>query len=254
VYGAGEAATILGATNAERTAAQALAGSKTQVRQYGGAVQLGVAHVAHMADGPGRRPLDAQFGDVVGQIEVGYATGDSNPYDDVEHRFTFNPNHKVGLLLFDEIMRFQTARAATAAQNPLLVNGSRPPPGANLLPSNGGVFGAQYVNPTVVVRPKRWLDLKAGVVVAQSTADVVDPYRLATQGAYVNYLGGDARRHDLGVELDGGVETRFRLDYGLRAMLGVQAGVLFPGGALADASGQTMSTQWITVVRAGFLF
>jgi hypothetical protein len=221
-------------------------------------------HVAHMADGAGheagapqtdgKRPLDVQFGDIVGQIEVGYASGDSNPYDDVEHRFTFNPNHKVGLLLFDEIMRFQTARAATAAQDPLLGNGSRPTPGANLLPSNGGVFGAEYVNPTVTVRPKRWLDLKGGVVIAQATADVVDPYRLATQGAYVNYLGGDPRRHDLGVELDGGIETRFRLDYGLRVMLGAQAGVLFPGGALADASGQTIKTQWITVVRAGFLF
>jgi hypothetical protein len=254
VFGAGEVATFVGSTNAERTTAQALSGSQTQLRQYGGAVQLGVAHVAHMADGRDKRPLDVQFGDVVGQIEVGYASGDSNPYDDVERRFTFNPNHKVGLLLFDEIMRFQTARAATAAQNPLLGNGSRPPPGSDLLASSGGVFGAQYVNPTVTVRPKRWLDLKGGVVIAQATADVVDPYRLATQGAYVNYLGGDPRRHDLGVELDGGVETRFRLERGLRFMLGAQAGVLFPGGALADASGQAMSTQWITVVRGALLF
>jgi hypothetical protein len=267
VFGAGEAAAIVGSTNAERTAAQALARARTQVRQFGGAIQLGVVHVAHKsasapkpdgrssrATGAGDAAAKAAFGDVVGQIEVGYATGDSNPNDDVEHRFTFNPNHKVGLLLFDEVMRFQTARAATAAQNPLLANGARPTPGADLLPSNGGVIGAQYINPTVIVRPRRWLDLKAGVVVAQATADVVDPYRLATQGAYVNYQGGDPKRHDLGVELDGGVETRWRLDYGLMLMLGAQAGVLFPGGALADAMGNAMKTPWITVVRAGLLF
>jgi len=105
-----------------------------------------------------------------------------------------------------------------------------------------------------VVRPRRWLDLKGGVVVAQATADVVDPYRLATQGAYVNYAGGDPKRRDLGVELDGGFETRFRLDYGLRLVLGAQAGVLFPGGALADATGQTIGTQWIAIGRGGLLF
>jgi hypothetical protein len=253
VFGAAEAATVFGSTNAQRTAAQALSGSATKVEQYGGAVSLGVVHVAHKNEPP-KGAVMKDFGDVVAQVEVGYASGDSNPYGDVERRFTFNPDHKVGLLLFDEVMRWQTARAATAAMNPQLANASRPPPGSDLLPSNGGVFGAQYVNPTVLVRPLRWLDLKAGVVVAQATADVVDPYRLATQGAYVNYEGGDPKRHDLGVELDGGFETRFRLDYGMRVMLGGQAGVLFPGGALADANGQTIPTQWVAIGRAGFLF
>jgi hypothetical protein len=253
VFGQGEIATILGSSNAERTAAEAAAGTFTKVREFGGAVQLGVVHLGREAPRPkGPAPMD--YGDVVAQVEVGYASGDSNPYDGTEHRFTFNPNHKVGLVLFDEVMRFQTARAATVAQSALLANGTRPAPGANLLPSNGGVFGAQYVNPTVVVRPRRWVDLKAGVVVAQATADVVDPYRLATQGAYVNYQGGDPRRRDLGVELDGGVEMRFRLDYGLVAMVGVEAGVLFPGGALANAQGEPMNTQWVGVGRAGLSF
>jgi hypothetical protein len=256
VFGAGEVATYLGSTNDERSAAQALSGERTAIRAYGGAVQLGVVHQAHCScvrASPSAQQ-DPSFGDIVGQVEVGYASGDANPYDDVEHRFTFNPNHKVGLLLFDEIMRFQTARAATAAQDPLLANSSRPQPGANLLPSNGGVFGAQYVNPTVVIRPRRWLDLKGGAVIAMATADVVDPYRLATQGAYVNYLGGDPKRRDLGVELDGGFETRTHLDYGFVLTLGAQGGVLFPGGALANAAGETMKTPWIFVGRAGLLF
>jgi hypothetical protein len=123
-----------------------------------------------------------------------------------------------------------------------------------LLPSNGGVFGAEYVNPTVIVRPRRWLDLKAGAVVAQTTADLVDPYRVATEGAYVNYRGGDAKRHDLGVELDAGVEARASLAYGFRLQVGAQAGVLFPGGALADAAGAGMKTPWLSLLRAGIQF
>jgi hypothetical protein len=190
----------------------------------------------------------------VAQIEVGYASGDADPYDGTERRFVFDPNHKVGLLLFDEVMRWQTARAASAAQDPLLQNGTRPTPGVDLLPTNGGVAGAEYVNPTVIFRPRPWLDLKGGMLIAQTTADVVDPYRLAVQGAAVNYRGGDAKRHDLGVELDGGAEARISLDYGLVATVGAQAGVLFPGSALANAAGERMKLPWIYIARGGILF
>jgi hypothetical protein len=270
LYGAGEAAFILGSTNELRTPDQALTGSQTMIQSYGAAAVLGVVHATHRTEASegmaesGHLPVrgsplspadDPQtWGDIAASVEVGYASGDSNPYDSTEHRFTFDPNHKVGLLLFDEVMRWQTARAANAATDPLLQNGARPTPGVNLLPSNGGVFGAEYVYPTVIVRPKPWLDLKAGAVIAGTTADLVDPYRLATQGNYVNYRGGDPRRHDLGLELDGGFEIRLRLERSLRLQLGAQAGVLFPGGAFADATGSIMNAPWLVMGRVGLQF
>jgi hypothetical protein len=262
LFGAGEGAVILGSTNEERTLDVPL----TLIRSYGGAASVGVVHVGHCDctqetdDGtsvapPRRGQDDARlFGDLVGQVEVGYASGDANPLDDVEHRFTFNPNHKVGLLLFDEVMRFQTARAAVALGDPLLQNGNRPTPGSNLLASNGGVFGAEYINPTVVVRPRRWLDLKGGVVIAAASSDVVDPYRLATQGSYVNYLGGSAQSRSLGVELDGGFEVRIPIGHAVTIAVGLESGVLFPGAALANAMGETMRPPWMTVGRLGFFF
>ena len=259
VFGAFEAATIIGVTNEVRTNAQALNGSTTDIRSYGGAASIGLVHRAFACNCDGDEKKKAHdepmtFGDLVGQVELGYASGDADPYDGTEHRFTFHPDHKVGLVLFDEVMRFQTARAATAAQDPLLANSNRPPPGIDLLPSNGGVFGAQYINPTMLVRPRKWLDLKAGMVIAQSTADVVDPLRIATHGAYVNYRGGDPHRHDLGEEVDLGVEARIPLEYKLTLQLGAQGGVLFPGGALADAMGNSMKTPWLAVGRAGLQF
>ena len=90
--------------------------------------------------------------------------------------------------------------------------------------------------------------------VAEASSDVVDPYRLATQGSYVNYLGGNARSRNLGIETDFGVELRIPLNHGITVALGAQGGVLFPGAALADASGQTMKTPWVTLGRFGFLF
>jgi hypothetical protein len=92
------------------------------------------------------------------------------------------------------------------------------------------------------------------MVLAQATADVVDPYRTAIYGSSQNYAGGNPARHDLGVELDGGFEVRIPLDYGVRLALGSQAGILFPGGALADANGNTMRAPWIAIGRLGVTF
>jgi len=253
VYGAAELAGLFGSTNAVRTQDQALGELETRLQSWGGAVQLGFVRRAWAREAPARGDPKG-WGDVVGQLEIGYASGDADPYDGTERRFLMDPNHRIGLLLFDEVMRWQTARAATAAQDPLLQNASRPTPGVDLLPSQGGVYGAQYVNPVVIVRPRRWLDLKGGMVLAQATADVVNPYKLATGGAYVNYRGGDARSHDLGLELDLGVEARAPLDHGLVLALGAQGGVLFPGRALADERGQAMPTPWIVVGRLGLLY
>ena len=275
LFAEAEAAYIAGSTNILRTAEQALDGSKTSIRSYGGAArrrhrapQLGDRRVGgrrsgergthdesakatslHYLGKPSARGVP--YGDLVAQVELGYASGDADPYDGTQRRFVFDPNHRVGLILFDEVMRWQTARSATAATDPLLTNATRPTPGVDLLPSNGGVFGAQYVNPTFIYRPRHFIDLKGGMVIAQSTADVVDPYRLATQGSYVNYRGGDRRKKDLGVELDAGFEARFPLDYDLKAVVGAQAGLLLPGGALENADGVRMPPQWIAIGRLG---
>ncbi|HEY8079901.1 MAG TPA: hypothetical protein VIF62_37475 [Labilithrix sp.] len=265
-----EAAYILGSTNLLRTNEQALDGTKTQIRSWGGAAIVGVAHRAHAKgfwcdkDGDPKytsarylghaEDSGVPYGDVVAQVEVGYASGDADPLDGTQRRFVFDPNHKVGLLLFDEVMRWQTSRAATAAVDPLLTNTQRPTPGVDLLPSNGGVYGAQYVNPTFIYRPRHRFDLKSGMVIAQSTADVVDPYRLATTGNYVNYRGGDPKKKDLGVEVDGGFEARFPLEYDILLQLGAQAGVLFPGGALEDPNGIRMPVQWLAMGRLGIQY
>lgn len=249
VYGSAEAAIIFGDTNILRTPDMAASGQKTKLLSYGGAALIGVVHRAK-ADNvkPGTRP--DVYGDLVGQVEIGYASGDADPLDGTEKRFTFDPNHKIGLILFDEVLRWNTARAAAAAQDPLLTNGTRPPPGLNLLPSNGGVFGAEYINPTFIWRPRGWWDFKMGAVIAQTTADLVSPYRLALDGAYVNYSGGSSRARDLGVEMDWGTEIRVKVQSGT-LQLGAQGGVLFPGGALADAQGHVPSAPWLAMLRAG---
>ena len=248
-YGEIEVAAVFGSTSYIRgawgstldpTAPQA----NERIQTYGGAATLGVVKVA--SEGKLR------FGRAMAEIELGYASGDANPVDGVSKRFTFDENHHVGLVLFDHVLRWKTARSATLAQDPAIV--ARAAPGLELLPSNGGVFGAQYVNPRFVVRPKHWIDLKGGVVIAQTTADFVDPYQFGALGNARNYDGGNPHAHDLGLELDAGTAFRFEVDPVATIQVGAEGGVLFPGGAFDNAVGQKLPNQYLGTLQVGLQF
>jgi hypothetical protein len=247
-YGGFEIAHIRGKTTAIRSTPEF---NEQDVRSWGAAAQLGVVkrgkHAPRMG-GP------ATYGQLVAQLEGGYASGDANPYDGVVKRFTFDPNHQVGLVMFPYVMHFQTARAATNAADPSLL--ARPLPGSRFLASNGGVFGATYLNPVVVFRPFADLDLKAGAVVAVASSDVVDPYRTTVSGTGgdQNYRGGSPKSRDLGLELDAGVEWRYRIPNAVTLQIGAQAGVFFPGRAFDDAKGNRAPTQSVVQGRFGVQF
>lgn len=231
-----------------RTAQQLREGRRTSIRGLGVLAEVGLQAGSVAQEGLRTR---ARW---VAKLEYGYASGQADPFAATQTRFSFDPNHRVGRLLFDEILRFQTARAATAIQDPYLVAESRPIPGIDLLPTNGAVTGASYVNPTFVFRPDASIDLAFGLLVAQATSDVVDPYRLASAGAYANYQGGAPRGRDLGVELDVGLEKRWVASSGIVPQLGFQGAVLAPGTAFADAKGNTIAPPWLLEGRAGLQF
>lgn len=249
VFGQFEVAAIFGDTTFVRTAFPqpidpTSARDEEEIQSYGGAAKLGFTHVTGEGD-------DA-WGDVVGEVEWGYASGDADPADGKTRRFTFDANHNVGLVLFDHVLRWKTARAATIAQDPDIVN--RAQPGLQFLPSKGGIFGTTYVNPRVVVRPQSWVDLKLGAVFAQTTADFVDPYHFGALGNVANYDGGDSDRHDLGVELDAGFDARLGVDRLTHVQIGAEGGVLFPGGAFEDENGARLDTQYLANVKLGMQF
>jgi hypothetical protein len=161
-------------------------------------------------------------------------------------------NHNVGLVLFDHVLAWKTARSATIAADPAI--SARPAPGLEFAPSEGGIFGASYVNPTVVVRPRPWVDLKGGVVIAQATADVVDPFQVGARGNYANYEGGDESATDLGVELDAGADFRIDIAHTVIVNVGAEGGVLFPGGAFDDAAGGRMRNQYLLNAKLGLSY
>ena len=96
--------------------------------------------------------------------------------------------------------------------------------------------------------------VKLGLVFAQATSDVVDPYHAGALGTYANYDGGDPTKRDLGVEIDVGVDGRIPLERMVTLELGAEGGVLFPGHAFDDAAGNPLPEQLVANVKAGLQF
>ncbi len=248
-YIQGEAATIVGRTSYVRSAfVNQITPSQEiedeSILSFGTAAVLGFVHT--------RSDDKERWGDFVHELEFGYATGDADPFDGATHRFTFDTSHNVGLVLFDHVLQWKTARAATIAQDSRVTN--RPNPGLQFLPSNGGVFGATYLNPRFIFRPIRQVDVKLGFLWASATADVVDPYHAGALGTYANYDGGDPRKRDLGVEIDTGADVRIPLERTVTLELGAEGGVLFPGHAFDDEDGNTLPNQLVANTKLGLQF
>jgi hypothetical protein len=187
-------------------------------------------------------------------FEGGYASGDSNPEDGVERRATMDPDHRVGLVLFPEVLAMMSARAAFLAEDPTL--GGRPPRGSALIPTNGGVSGAFYFFPHLAWRPLEWMEVRLGGVLAFASADVVDPYAQRLESRTVNVRGGDPTQRDLGVEVDAAVRMHGALsaETGVELEGGLEGGVLFPGRAFDDAMGVRMGEVGLVRARVGLRY
>lgn len=231
LYAAAEGAMAFGSTTYARTPERA----EQSVRQIMGVLQLG------------RR---SRTWDIV--LEGGYASGDSNGEDAIQQRATIDPDHRVGLILFPEVLAANTARAAHIARDPSL--GFRPPRGTELIPTNGGVAGAAYFFPYAMYRPRPWLELRLGGVLAFATADVTDPYVQRAFSRSENWRGGDPTKRDLGFEVDGAVLVTHPIVRDLVFTGGVEGGVFVPGGAFTDASGQSMSSIGLARLRIGLRY
>jgi len=171
------------------------------------------------------------------RVEGGYASGDADNNDNRIGRFTFDPDYRVGLIIFQELLGWSTARAAVIASHPDLVG--QPQDGVDLLATNGSVSGASYIYPSISWSPLTWLDVRLAVLIAQATSDVVSPFETKRRGRPASYRGGSATNRDLGFEIDLGVYGRFNLDY-FQLRAGVEGAYCIPGRAFDNAEGDRM--------------
>lgn len=215
---AGEAALLAGVTDrvirAERTGG-------SDILAFGGVLQAG-----YRFSWLGLHP----------RLEAGYASGDQTPYDTRVTRFSFDPSFRVGLVLFDWVMRELTALEAEQAADPERVG--QPLPGTGELPSEGSLAGAVYLFPTVSIEPIERLRFLFGFLCAFSSAPFGQAYPTFQNGGVpTNSYGRASPGRLLGMELDLGAGYVQPLWRDLAARADVQAGWFFPGPAFERTDG-----------------
>lgn len=171
-------------------------------------------------------------------LDGGFASGDQNPSDDKVENFRFDRDYKVGLILFDQVMAYQTARAGARASDPNVLG--VPPEGADLLGTAGSLTGAWYLYPRLKIAVMDWFDLYGGPLFAFTTAKLTDPFNSRIGGGTsLNSLGG-APGNYLGTEVDLGAQLRFRPIQELLISVTGEGGLFLPGNAFNLPDGTVM--------------
>jgi len=217
---------ILGTTTQTRTDVAPV----SQVRQFGAAAKL-----------------NYRFRSLGLLLDWGYASGDQNPYDDKIEGFRFDRDYKVGLVLFDQVLGYQSARSGFRAADPMLTG--QPPEGVHLLPTGGSVYNAWFLFPRVRYGFTDWLDVYGGPLFAFSTAALTDAFSTKVKGGTPhNYLGQPPGSY-LGTELDLGVQTRWRPHRLLNITGTLEGGVFLPGDAFRQTPTMTMGPVGLVRLR-----
>lgn len=238
-YGAFEGVHVTGDTNHVRnlSCSGQNAESRCNISQQGAVAKVGVV------------------GDVVGwELLGGYASGDGNPFDENVTNFRFDRDFKVGLILFDQVMAWQSAAAVRRAADPELTNG--PAAGVDLLSTGGSVTNAIFIQPTVRARLSRHLTFRSSVLWARSPQRYTDPLWTNRNSAKTNAFGAPAGQN-YGVELDVGLD--YRRPIGSHDFIfGVHGGYFAPGNAFEMADGvdgfRRMDPVYLVKARTGFVF
>lgn len=182
----------------------------------------------------------------------GFASGDADPFDDRVNNFRMSRDLPVGLILFDQVLAWQSAATVRRATDPLLTNA--PAAGVELVSTNGAVTNALFLQPSVKVRPLPGLQLTAALLWAVAPQPVADVYWTLKSGALTNSFGLPAGK-SYGLEADLGVDWRRELLPGLTLFAGVQGGLFVPGDAFAvDAAGATIDPVSRVKARAALAF
>jgi hypothetical protein len=188
-------------------------------------------------------------------MEVDYASGDRDPTNQTPlTQYLFSEDANVGLLLFEHVLSFQTARAAAASNEILRRLGGKilSPDAVN---TRGAFTNAFAIFPQVDVRPTKTLLIRAGVLAAWAPAPLVDPSAslqardgVTIEDDLVNYAGGKPASY-YGTEIDWRLSWRLLNHF----VFDFEGAVLFPGAALADENGDAVRSVLLQG-RTSFFF
>jgi hypothetical protein len=237
-------------------------GSTLSFEGEGAQIYGGTSHTLSL-NAPGSTRISQQGGalrtvlsvsQLESELEVGYASGDATAFGAESNAFAMSRDYKVSLVLFDEVLLFQSQNAARRLADPRL--SGRPQRGLDLLPSEGAVTDALYLKPTLRYRPAFLggrFRFVGSMLWARAPRPYVDPYNSLLASRPLNTFNAPAGQ-SYGVELDSSVSYRERFGTQLGIELGVQGGVLFPGNAFNFPDGTRMARAYAAKLRATLTF
>jgi hypothetical protein len=194
--------------------------------------------------------IDAIFGAATFTFECDYASGDDDPRPTTDlTQFSFARDLNVGLLLFEQVMAFESARsAAVGIQNLATQNAASFP--LTEVSTEGRFTNAIALFPQALVRFGHGLHLRTGVLFAWPAAPggVVDPVEttLRYDGKQisddaVNFAGGKPG-HYYGTEFDGQLEWTWKE----RFIVTLEGAALLPGSSLENQYGRAIPSFLVT--------
>jgi hypothetical protein len=170
-------------------------------------------------------------------FDAGYASGDPDPTDRWINNFTFDAGHTVGLVLFNQVNAWRSARTEMLATDGDLTG--VPLNGTQFIPTRGGATNAIYIHPKARYAVWERLEVWGGPLFAAAPVPIVDPYTTRLNGGVpTNTVEGDGNRRYYGTEIDVGIRGRFDIR-NLWLQAGVQGGLLVPGPGLANRASDT---------------
>lgn len=227
LYGAGEAAWILGDTELFRN---------TDFDQHE-LEQMGFVARAGMEWGM----ADLRF-------EVGYASGDTDSGDDRIRGFSFDRDYRVGLVLFSHYLGRLSAISAWNLSRPEYSHVA--PAGVSRIPTDGAITNTLYANPVLKLAPTERLHVLIGLLWAQAEEGAFDPFQSnMVTGAEVKGWRGASRKKTLGWEVDLAVGYDWDLAGWAYLRTVIEGGWLRPGAAFETADGTAAHDAGVVQAR-----
>ena len=185
--------------------------------------------------------MGVRGGGFTAALEAGYASGDDNPFDSQQRAFTFDREHRVGLLMFREALRKSTAVAAWNIADPTYR--ASPPRGFERAATGGAVRGAVYVNPRFTYELVDGLTAMVGYLHASSDGAYTDPFQSGLMGGTSTGPRGALLATTFGDELDLGLDFVLALET-VRVRLRAEFAWFSPGVIFAGAEDPEPADQF----------
>jgi hypothetical protein len=187
-------------------------------------------------------------GPFLGVFEGGFTSGDEDPFDDTIRAFAMDRDHRVGLVLFPELIASQTAGTYVNVNDPAWRRAG--PRGADQIATLGAVRGAVYLNPRLSFEVDPTLHVYAGYVYAQQVGAWVDPFWSGLAGGAARGPRNGPPSDVLGHEVDLGVSWRGALGDALGS-LRLEGAFCRPGGVFDGPGGEAARDIWAAWLFAG---